>query len=128
MMSKQVAQLDAEGYFIRMTEADEHPLKPGDHILPGGAVDASKPNTPVGHVARWDGHGWQFEPMAPIPDEKLAADARKERDAMLVETDYTQLSDAPVNAQAWANYRQALRDLPEQSGFPGDITWPTPPE
>lgn len=35
----------------------------------------------------------------------------------LKNTDWTQLSDAPVNAQDWANYRQALRDLPALADF-----------
>lgn len=34
---------------------------------------------------------------------------------------------APIN-QAWAIYRQALRDIPQQSGFPENVIWPTPPE
>jgi len=63
-----------------------------------------------------------------LSDDKKEEIARSKRDDLLDKSDYTQLSDAPVNAQAWADYRQALRDLPEQSGFPGDITWPIPPE
>ncbi|NBW23522.1 MAG: phage tail protein, partial [Caulobacteraceae bacterium] len=43
-------------------------------------------------------------------------------------TDWTQLPDAPVaDHEAWAAYRQALRDVPEQPGFPAQIEWPTAP-
>lgn len=56
------------------------------------------------------------------------AQVRAERDALLASTDYTQLSDAPVNSEAWAVYRQALRDLPTRSGFPWTMTWPIKPE
>jgi len=34
---------------------------------------------------------------------------------------------APVDSQEWADYRQALRDVPQQIGFPGDIVWPSKP-
>ena len=37
---------------------------------------------------------------------------RKVRDSMLKESDWTQVADAPVDRQAWATYRQALRDFP----------------
>lgn len=49
------------------------------------------------------------------------------RDNYLSESDWTQLPDASVDAAAWATYRQALRDLPSQDGFPFNITWPTQP-
>jgi len=69
--------------------------------------------------------------LVKIDDTKLynirADEARKERDALLAESDWTQVLDAPVDAEAWVAYRQALRDVPEQSGFPGDIEWPQIP-
>jgi len=52
---------------------------------------------------------------------------RAERNARLAASDWTQLADAPINSVAWANYRQALRDVPAQTGFPWQITWPVPP-
>ena len=36
------------------------------------------------------------------------------------------LSDVQMK-DGWADYRQALRDIPQQSGFPGDIDWPVKP-
>lgn len=57
-----------------------------------------------------------------------AAQVRFERDRLLAATDYTQLADAPGDAAAWATYRQALRDVPEQSGFPWNVVWPIKPE
>tara|TARA_R110000744_G_scaffold157648_2_gene273506 strand:+ start:453 stop:872 length:420 start_codon:yes stop_codon:yes gene_type:complete len=59
----------------------------------------------------------------------LSADeARALRDDLLASTDWTQVADAPVDQAAWATYRSLLRDVPQQSGFPNDITWPTEPE
>lgn len=56
------------------------------------------------------------------------ADVRVERDRLLAACDWTQVADAPVDQVAWATYRQALRDLPQQAGFPHNVTWPTKPE
>lgn len=59
-----------------------------------------------------------------------ARDVRKDRAEMLSRCDWTQMPDAPLTAeqkQAWLDYRQALRDLPTQPGFPWDVTWPTAP-
>lgn len=59
-----------------------------------------------------------------------AEEARAERDKLLAETDWTQVLDAPIDAatrEAYRAYRQALRDLPEQEGFPDTITWPELP-
>ena len=54
-------------------------------------------------------------------DAEQAKAVREDRNRRLAETDWTQLADAPVNAQAWATYRQALRDVTAQAGFPWDI-------
>ncbi len=54
-------------------------------------------------------------------------DLRSKRDALLANSDWTQVADAPGNTAAWATYRQALRDLPANTADPADITWPTPP-
>jgi hypothetical protein len=60
-------------------------------------------------------------------DESLASQARAKRDQLLAASDFSQLPDAPVNAEAWAVYRQALRDVPDQVGFPHEIDWPVAP-
>ena len=49
------------------------------------------------------------------------------RNAELAKTDFTQLPDAPVDKEAWAEYRQALRDLPAQGGKADDVVFPTKP-
>jgi len=60
-------------------------------------------------------------------DADAAANVRAERDGLLARSDWTQVADAPVDATAWATYRQALRDITDQAGFPNDINWPTQP-
>lgn len=47
-----------------------------------------------------------------------------QRDSMLKATDYTQLEDSPADKKAYAKYRQALREIPTQSGFPVSVVWP----
>lgn len=56
-----------------------------------------------------------------------AAQVRAERNAKLTASDWTQVADAPVNKAAWATYRQALRDISDQAGFPWTVTWPEMP-
>ena len=69
-------------------------------------------------------------------DEKAAATefksraVRVERDIKLGRSDWTQLADAPITDEqriAWNVYRQALRDVPQQEGFPWNVEWPTLP-
>ena len=53
---------------------------------------------------------------------------RGERDKLLAETDWRDLPSYPGTNQAgWRTYRQALRDLPSQAGFPNNVTWPAKP-
>jgi hypothetical protein len=61
-------------------------------------------------------------------DASQAASQRAFRNTLLSDCDWTQLPDAPVNTQAWANYRQGLRDVTSQAGFPWDIQWPEKPQ
>jgi hypothetical protein len=56
------------------------------------------------------------------------AEVRQTRGRLLTQSDWTQVADAPVDKTAWATYRQALRDVPEQAGFPWEVTWPDQPE
>lgn len=66
MNTKQVIQLDAVGYFVSFTTADESPLEPGVFLLPGGALDVPAPSIPEGKRAKWIGE-WVFEDI-PQPE------------------------------------------------------------
>jgi len=59
-------------------------------------------------------------------DTRAATSAREERDKLLSETDWMGNSDVTMSS-AWTTYRQALRDIPAQAGFPTDVTWPVEP-
>lgn len=56
--------------------------------------------------------------------EAAARDVRSSRNQELAATDWTQLLDSQVDSATWAVYRQQLRDIPQQDGFPWDVTWP----
>lgn len=71
------------------------------------------------------------QPEPPLPQENKAQQARNERNLRLTLSDWTQLADSPLSPalkEAYAVYRQALRDVPEQSGFPEAIEWPEEPQ
>jgi hypothetical protein len=68
----------------------------------------------------------------PGDDENTPAEAyiprmRRHRDRLLAESDWTQLSDAPVDRAAWADYRQALRDFPSSWTPAPTVTFPERP-
>lgn len=60
-------------------------------------------------------------------DTEQAKAMRSQRTDKLKDSDWTQVADAPVDQAAWATYRQALRDITAQPGFPWTVTWPTQP-
>ena len=62
------------------------------------------------------------------PLELASRAVRNRRKEKLLESDWTQVADAPVDKQVWAVYRQQLRDITIQPGFPYNITWPEPPQ
>jgi hypothetical protein len=55
------------------------------------------------------------------------AEVRQQRNELLSACDWTQLPDSPADHEAWATYRQELRDVTSQEGFPWDVTWPEAP-
>lgn len=76
-----------------------------------------------------DGDKRRFQIVA-VPEpttEEIAAQVRAKRDALLAETDFLMMPDYPLgeeDATALKTYRQGLRDVPTQEGFPTEITWP----
>lgn len=69
--------------------------------------------------------------MIKINEGKLkeisAAQVRVKRDQLLAECDWTMVNDAPTDKDVWGQYRQALRDVSEQAGFPDSVVWPESP-
>jgi hypothetical protein len=66
--------------------------------------------------------------LAPPNLSFIAHQVRAQRNGLLSVSDWTMLDDAPVNKTLWATYRQALRDVPQQAGFPQNVQWPIAPD
>ena len=62
-----------------------------------------------------------------MKDAEQAKAVRQTRTEKLKDSDWTQIADSTADKTAWATYRQALRDITAQSGFPWTITWPDAP-
>lgn len=79
-------------------------------------------------------NGWSImnqdaydEGMNAIKD-KAAQEVRAKRDVLLQQSDWTQLPDVTIsNKAAWATYREELRNISGQAGFPLNVTWPVAP-
>lgn len=70
--------------------------------------------------------------LAPYPEptvDELSKIMRDHRNNLLKNSDWTQMPDIPhTTKDLWQPYRQALRDVPQQLGFPDNIVWPTQPQ
>tara|TARA_B100001093_G_scaffold434304_1_gene431721 strand:- start:4 stop:468 length:465 start_codon:yes stop_codon:yes gene_type:complete len=106
-----------------------------DSIRPEhGIYEVVEPSAPV-QVSDdlWE-KGWSVRQMTDDEildfDNQLASAARDSRNQLLSASDWTQFNDSPLSEadkESWAAYRNALRDVPSQSGFPNDIVWPELP-
>lgn len=112
-----------------LAEWDVYPLTP---TVPP-AHDHTKTMT-EGTPVQVDGVWTQVWVMTDATQEEIdqrtqdqASNARAERNAKLASSDWTQVADAPVDKAAWAAYRQNLRDVTAQAGFPWSIQWPVEP-
>jgi len=64
-------------------------------------------------------------------DAEAAKAVRAQRDRLIAETDWLVIKNLELNQNipgVWEVYRQALRDIPQQAGFPHNVTWPVKPE
>ena len=114
---------------------DSMVLLQGEYVIAGSAssethyVDVSwkqlvaKPPRP-GSDYRWNYSSRLWE----LDSESAASNALMRRAYLLSSSDWTQLPDVPLATKgAWATYRQALRDITLQPGFPTDVVWPKAP-
>lgn len=104
-------------------------VPPENVFYPGYASKFIEAPDDVDHGWTYDGTTFLPPVIPPIPTAQLAGIIRAERDARLSTTDWTQAADVPqATKDKWAPYRQALRDVPQQAGFPDNIQWPSKPE
>ena len=73
----------------------------------------------------------QYEAYCFGKDTEQGKSVRTDRNKRLADCDWTQLPDAPLNQEqklAWVNYREELRNVPQQEGFPWTVIWPEQPD
>ena len=86
-------------------------------------TQALKPTTLAEVNGAWT-QGWI---VSNLPTEDAGRNIRNQRDNLLSQTDWMALSDNTMTPE-WSSYRQALRDITTQEGFPFLVGWPTKPE
>jgi hypothetical protein len=130
-MSDKYVVVDANGAVAQR-------LIDGVHVIPSDAIQVTDDQW-MEFAQKTDGTwvmqsngGWIFSVPAlpPLSDNELAAQVRAERDMLIAETDYLLMPDYPIAAaqlDPMKVYRQALRDITIQTGFPQTINWPVKP-
>ena len=112
-------------------------LLSADGYLPVVVIEETTAEKPIVKYREVNGQIEQYAEAAPVPsvpeptEEQQEMQIRAQRNSLLTLCDWTQLPDAPLTTeqkQEWAEYRQALRDVPEQAGFPENVAWPLVPE
>ena len=111
-----------------INNADGTQKKGSGTQVPQNAIEVPVP--PPHPEAVWNGTFWDMtKANAAIAAEKSRS-IRDKRNRLLSDSDWTQIPDAPLTSSmktAWANYRQKLRDITKQAGFPDNVVWPVPP-
>lgn len=134
--------------------ADYRAMFPNTSFPPSGPTESFMVENGLLGVTVWKPHDHEAEKLvpaapyiedgqvftvdvAPLTDEELqartdskAASIRADRNARLAACDWTQLDDANLDNALrleWRNYRQALRDISTQPGFPHEVAWPLRP-
>jgi len=82
-----------------------------------------------GELVPYDENDWaMYEKDVAERSKNLAVFVRANRNERPFACDWTQMPDYNgADKAVWAAYRQALRDIPQQPGFPENVTWPVPP-
>ena len=76
-----------------------------------------------------EGGAAKYAAPPPPSEEEIAKSNRELRNSKLIRSDWTQLPDVPqAIKQKWSLYREQLRNLTEQEGWPYNVKWPIPPE
>ena len=98
-----------------------------DEVMDGWILTNGTWAAPVIYTPSAEELAARAEAQLTATKESLSASVRTERNAKLAETDWTQIIDSTADKAAWATYRQALRDITTQAGFPLTVEWPVQP-
>ncbi|HYG50490.1 MAG TPA: tail fiber assembly protein [Flavobacteriales bacterium] len=138
---KKVFAYNEDGTFAGATEAHESPLEKGVFHMPARTTEVQPISPKDGFIVKFSPSKqiWIYEPTkveeAPKEDTAQAEEIKKKqniamRNGLLLDSDYTQLPDVAMSEKerkAWAEYRQALRDMSKQKGWPLVVEWPEKP-
>ena len=126
-----VYQTDLDGVFVGTTVADKDPLDSTNWLIPAGCVQIAPPTITDKQFAKWDGAKWGVETIPVVEPEpepeplSKAETVRVKREELLMISDKMAVVDRITDE--WRVYRQSLRDVPAQDGFPNSVTWPVEP-
>lgn len=126
------------GQMKRDNPTTSFPDKPSDELLAGWGVYPYTMLEPPAYdrltqtvvrtaITEINGAWVQSWTVSDMAAEDAARNVRDQRDRLLQETDWMALSDVTMEP-SWREYRQQLRDLTDQEGFPSNVVWPTEPE
>jgi hypothetical protein len=128
---------ETTGQILRIVQTNdiESQIQEGENYIEGLVDDSAyyiENGLPVAMPPKPDQYSiFDFSIKQWVEDENLAiAYVLPKRQRLLYASDWTQIPNNPLTAEQqleWATYRQELRDIPEQSGYPLNVIWPTPP-
>lgn len=118
--------------FAGTSYADPSPMQPNEWLLPAHATFQEPPQVTAGKRPRWTGSSWTlvaFPDVADVNASDLATAVRAHRDLLLRQADIEifKAEDLGTDTLSLRQYRNALRDIPQQSGFPESVEWPAMP-
>jgi hypothetical protein len=137
------AKVDASGRVLGFYSDDIHGART---ITETGSAAVANPATKIpadavaisdAMYAQWIGntagqalHNGALVKVDPVKPAPTWDDIRRSRNALLSNSDWTQISDSPLGQsarEAWAKYRAVLRDIPQSFKTPATVTWPAAP-
>jgi hypothetical protein len=128
----------ATGQILRVVQTNdiESQIQTGEAYIDGSVDDSAyyiENDEPVAIPPNPSQYAeFNFSTKQWILNENLAiANVLQKRQKLLYASDWTQIPNGPLTSaqqESWATYRQELRDIPSQSGYPYNVIWPTPPQ
>lgn len=112
---------------VVLNRVSHDPDKPNDITLPSGQILSPRHDGDIGWTLTEDLQWIDPHPPVPWPQQDRV---RFTRDNLLSDSDIYMISDYPISEtvrEQWRQYRQQLRDIPQQSGFPNSVIWPVKP-
>jgi hypothetical protein len=128
--------LEATGQILRVvqTEDIEIQLQTGEAYIEGSVDDSAyyiENGLPVAIPPKPNEYSvFDYSTKSWVADINIATgDALAKRQRLLIRSDWTQMPDVQLqNKTEWVTYRQELRDITDQPGYPFNVVWPTPPQ